>query len=146
MGTHVMCDRSGKIIPSQPQTTKPDLSIHCPWLPELDGFTFEDLCDEERLKVAAYLATIAKKSGADEKKRILAGALDYEGNPLVKAEEPSIPLALQEKGKPVEVTKDGLLKYKDGWYTDAGAGPYKTERGARKKSIKDMQAREAARG
>lgn len=85
MSTRRVCDRSGKDIggSKDPAQTQPDLVLSIPWCPALDGFTFEDLSDDQRLKVLDYLLTITQNSGKADRQRVLADCVAFGGGSLV---------------------------------------------------------------
>lgn len=100
MAVQRVCDRSGRTIPHARAFVRdgdtgaalPDLEVRCPWLPELDGARFDDLCDDDRLQVAKYLMTIFRQSGKEDNARILSSALSTSGAPLRSLEDGALPL------------------------------------------------------
>lgn len=97
MAVKRVCDRSGALIEGMGAglSGQPALVVSCPWLPELDGARFADLCDAERLQVAKYLAVIFRKSGSKDYGRVLSTALADDGSPLVPGDEAQVPLPVE---------------------------------------------------
>ncbi len=186
MATRRTCDRSGKDIteerpegvlegrletatkvslvpdlgPDQDGTQRrvggQDLVILCPWLPALHGFTFEDLSTEERIKVAKYLASIAKMSGEKGLPLVFQGATGFGGEPLMAVETST----QVDASKPEDCKNDWWKALDGNWYAieDAHdtakdgpigkeyAGPFGNEEAAMSYATAVLKRREAARG